>query len=179
MKPTTANPASNSPSISYISLNHFMLFNIPLMFIYVIRLLLHRTVFPLVKDKKDSIKLTLRDWRSETSLTVFPLSGFSVKAGGHSSIFYTVYRATFLRFLTLSVNDGQYFSLPKRILELLRSSVSALAYVAERTVMGIRFVKQKPLHEVAHSGSNNGFCLRFTTSNHEIFTPIILPCVII
>ena len=136
---------------------------IPLM-LYILKFLLYRTVFPLVKGKKDSIKLIRRDWRSETSLTAFPLSGFSVKAGTVSPILYSVCRATFHRFLILSASGGQYFSLLQRILELLRSSVSAIAYTADRTVIRIRFVKQntcdnlKGLSQVATSI----LCLNFS-----------------
>lgn len=110
------------------------------------KLLFHRTVFPLVKGIKDSIKLIQRDWRSETSLTAFPLSGFSVRAGGNSSILRTVCRTTLLRFLTPPANSSQYFSLLKRILEFYVCSYfrfSKRIRSATHTVIGTRFVNTK------------------------------------
>ena len=111
----------------------------------------------LKKREKKVMKLIKQDWRSETFLTAFPLSGFSVKVGGNSSVLSSVCRATFHRFLSLSTSGRQYFSVLKRKLELLRSSVSAFAYAAVRTVMIIRFVIQNTRHNLRLKASCNEY----------------------
>jgi len=126
--------------------------------------------FSLMKGTKGFMKLIQRDWRSETSLTVFPLSGFSVKAGTGSPILSSVHRATFHRFLSPQQVAVSTFRCCQRT-RTLRSAVSTLVlhfsskvYAAVSTVMIIRFVTKYSLQLYVDSELQRVFCTQTNLS---------------